>query len=213
MAKILRYQGMLSSSEPVSRPRTPASYRQRIVASGVDSIILFPLGYLFVWAGQGSRFAAMLAEIPMQLCYVAYIVYGHGRYGRTLGKHLMRIRVARLDGSKIGWTEARRRSSVDFWLSLVALACGVIALARLSDGDFQAGLAHAPWGDTRPSDGPVWLRVLDVVFTLWVASDVFSVCFSPERRSLHDYIGGTIVVSDVPALAGRAAEDVNPNRA
>ena len=45
--------------------------------------------------------AAIILVIPMAATYCAYTIYCHGRFGQTVGKYAMSIRVVRTTGEPI----------------------------------------------------------------------------------------------------------------
>src|SRR5262252_87312 len=99
-----------------------ASFWQRFAAMWIDFFVLLPLGLAEDLLDSFSKTVALLLVIPMAVAFAAYIIYCHGQFGQTVGKHVMGIRVTRTTGERIGWREAWLRSSVDVLFS----ALGVI---------------------------------------------------------------------------------------
>ena len=113
-----------------------ATFWQRFAAIWIDSFVLLPLVLLDVWLDSLSRAAAIALVLPMTAAYAAYTIYCHGRYGQTVGKHVMGVRVVRTTGEQIGWREAWLRSSVDVVFAALQVIASFVALAAITDADY-----------------------------------------------------------------------------
>src|SRR5438477_5361541 len=113
-----------------------ATYWQRFAAMWIDFFVILPLMVLQVWVQSISRAAAIVLVVPMTAAYCAYTIYGHGRFGQTVGKHVMGIRVMRTNGERIGWREAWLRSSVDVAFAALGVISLFIALAAIADAQY-----------------------------------------------------------------------------
>jgi uncharacterized RDD family membrane protein YckC len=99
----------------------PATFWQRLAAALIDFVLT---GLVVVSLGKLCATSKPLADVflvPLTLFAFVYYSVGHALYGRTVGKHLLKIRVVRLDGTRIGWNEAVRRSSIDGLFGVVWL--------------------------------------------------------------------------------------------
>ncbi|MBI3028290.1 MAG: RDD family protein [Candidatus Rokubacteria bacterium] len=94
----------------------PAGFWMRFVALGIDgqalSLLLVPIGIISAIAipltmAAGNRVAAMAVVITLGLflaaALVVYSVWMHGRWGQTLGKMALGMKVVRVDGSPLGY--------------------------------------------------------------------------------------------------------------
>ncbi len=88
-----------------------ATFWQRFAAMWIDFFVLLPLMVVQGLLESVSKGAALALVIPMAVAYAAYSIYCHGRFGQTVGKRVMGIRVIRTTGERIGWREAWLRSS------------------------------------------------------------------------------------------------------
>ena len=115
----------------------PAGFWARIVAAFIDAVLLIMAGILVVLliTGGDERLAFgdefALAVIGSTLLAVflsaAYYTLAVGRWGRTVGKLVMGLKVTRSDGSPLTY----RRSLARYWacyLSLIPLGLGVLAI-------------------------------------------------------------------------------------
>ena len=90
-----------------------ATFWPRFAAIWIDFFVLLPFGLLNLWGQSVSKPVAMALVLPTAAFFSAYHIYCHGKFGQTIGKRVMGIRVVRLNGESIGWREAWMRSLVD----------------------------------------------------------------------------------------------------
>lgn len=161
------------------------------IGSSIISALLFAilgpvfgirLGLFTTGAGSASGYFA-LAVVVWAVSGAAYAWYDvalHTRSGQTLGKMLLKIRVAGLDGRPVPRTVLLRR------------ACaypGAFAVVGL--------LAGISWGATTIA--------LLLAFVLSIADGVPVVTDTARRQALHDRFAGTVVIKAVdqgPRLFG-----------
>ena len=92
---------------------------------------------LLNWCLQSlSKVAALVLLLPMAVLFVGYTIYFHGRFGQTIGKRVMNVRVARSDGQPIGWWEAWLRSSFDVLFAVLGMVASFVALTAISDAEY-----------------------------------------------------------------------------
>jgi uncharacterized RDD family membrane protein YckC len=192
-----------------------ATFWQRFAATAIDLLILFPLMLVQARIGAVSRSAALALAVPWIVLAVGYPIYCHGRFGKTIGKSVMGIRVARLTGERIGWREAWLRSSVEMCLATIVTVGWLIALASTADAEFYgAGASRYP--DTVSVHQPPWAVWASRIQEIWFWSELVTMLFNKRRRALHDFIAGTVVISDrkvpnpLPAAAEQAVAADDP---
>lgn len=173
-----------------------ASFWQRFCAAWVDFFVLLPLGLLQTWIESQSKVAAFILVIPMTAAYCAYTIYCHGRYGQTVGKHVMLIRVMRTNGERIGWREAWLRSSVDVGFAVIGVISSFIALAAITDSSYY-GVSWTHRTMNLQALEPSWLAWTGTASLIWIWSEVIVMLFNKRRRALHDFIASTVVTSEV----------------
>lgn len=168
-----------------------AGFWQRFAAIIIDGLVILPPSLLLEWVAGYSRIAALLVELPTASLYFVYCIYGHGRFGKTLGKYIMGIRVAGLDGGPITWRQAWLRSSVDLLFSVILSVLAFISLAEISDAAF---LTPGHWNRHAIATSvsiPDWFIAAQVA---WALSEVVVMLFNQQRRALHDFIADTVVL-------------------
>jgi uncharacterized RDD family membrane protein YckC len=169
-----------------------ATFWQRFAAGWIDFFVLLPF-YIGVWVLEAYwKSAAWLLAIPVAFSFAAYSIYFHGRSGQTIGKRMMKIRVVRTSGERIASREAWLRSSVDVGFAALACIGTLVALASIPDAEYYVGWSRQNLANYEPS----WLHWTEYASTIWMLSEVVVMLFNPERRALHDFIAGTVVIQD-----------------
>ena len=111
--------------------RVYAGFLKRTIAVFVDALIIVPTIYFFNWLEGFNLGIAIIMRIVLVSITTMYYVWFNARFGGTIGKLAAGISVTKPDGSKIGWREAWKRSSVDILFSLVMLPASIWALVHV----------------------------------------------------------------------------------
>ena len=189
------------------------TFWQRFGAAWADFIVLVPLMVVNEILASLSKVAAFALVIPMAASYLGYAIYCHGRFGQTIGKRSMGIRVVRTTGERIGWREAWLRSSVDLGFSILNVIGSFVALAAIADADYY-GVGWMRRGANLAAHQPSWLHWTWTATQIWVWSEVVTMLFNKKRRALHDFLAGTVVISyrgDASAKPAAAEQAVAPD--
>lgn len=158
----------------------------------IDFCVLLPFIVLHAWAFSISLMVGVLVSIVSAFLYPGYSIYFHGRFGQTIGKMTMKIRVISKNGVPLAWSQACYRSSVDLLLSLAQTATLVVATFRISGAGYE-GLS---WTDRaqRLEELTPYTWELMVLTNVWVWGELVVMLTNKESRALHDFIAGSIVV-------------------
>ncbi|MET9879615.1 RDD family protein [Actinacidiphila glaucinigra] len=154
---------LLPPSPPPSGPGTPAGIWQRQVAAGIDLVIavlvvLVPLiafdRILNATVGDGGADVWRLVAVLWLVAFVlTYSPISTCRWGRTLGKRVMGLKVVRLGSdSRIGYGRALIRHVVNVGIGLVPVIIikNVIAISMDANGQgMHDRLAHSAVVRTR----------------------------------------------------------------
>jgi uncharacterized RDD family membrane protein YckC len=171
-----------------------AGFWKRFGAGWIDGFaLLLPSGFL-MWLHSTSRTWAFVTELPLAFLFYAYEIYFHGRSGQTIGKRSVDIKVVSLDGSSITWRQAFLRSSVGLGLGILYSISTFVALIKLTDADFSA-LSWAELAIKQAELSP-YINEITIAIYSWTASEVVVLLFNRKKRALHDFIAGTVVVTD-----------------
>jgi uncharacterized RDD family membrane protein YckC len=166
-----------------------ASVWARFAALALDGLLWSPVALGSAYLCTRSPALGALIFPAALIAYVAYQILFHATYGATVGKMILRIRVVRIDGSPVDFNAALRRSFVD---AVFRLALAVVA------AQFLGAHGALPFKDMME-----FLTALGKLKTyatlsnfesIWTLSEIATCAFHPQRRALHDLIGGTLVV-------------------
>lgn len=185
-----------------------ATFWQRFWAMWIDCLVLLPVVALDLWAQSLSKAVSMALLLPTTALYLGYQIYCHGRFGQTVGKRIMGIRVSRLTGEPIGWRQAWLRSLVDIVFSVLGVFAAFVALVTISDADYY-GFDWWERIEALAEHEPAWLDWTAPASTVWVWSEVIVMLFNSRRRALHDFIAGTVVTQVKPASDSETCPDEN----
>jgi uncharacterized RDD family membrane protein YckC len=183
----------LSGTELPTVPLVSATFWQRLAAAVIDFVLT---GLVVISLGKLCATSKALADVfivPLALFAFLYSSVGHALYGRTVGKYLLKIRVVRLDGTRIGWNEAVRRGSVDGLFGVVWLIGLVAAMSQLPADTFRG----QGWSTLYKSLAPLippYVSSIIVLSGYWGWSEIATMLLNRQRRALHDFIGSTRVV-------------------
>lgn len=182
-----------------------AGFRTRLLASLIDGLVLVLFFYLSKTL-QGFTIPTTILVMAVFLAfYPFYSVYFNYRYGGTLGKLAVRIRVTRPDGSKIGLREAFLRSVVDIGFAVLAITAEILAISQV---DADQYLVAGMWERAQlllPLY-PAWTAYVKDGSSAWVWSELFVLLLNERKRALHDFIAGTVVIHREYAELGASDE-------
>jgi uncharacterized RDD family membrane protein YckC len=170
-----------------------AGFWPRLAAIIVDLVVLAPLIAVGFWAVSTSRTVALLVEIPLGILFAFYNIYFVGRWGQTVGKMALKIKVVGLDGSDAGYVRGFYRHSVDLAFSIVSTTLTMLALASISPVEYD-GLPFEGKMELLAERTPSWGSVVDWLSFGWVVSELVVLLLNERRRAIHDFIAGTVVV-------------------
>ena len=167
----------------------------------IDTIVLAPIIAVSFWALTASRTTALLLELPVALAFAFYNIYFIGRWGQTLGKMALKIRVVRLDGGEASFKRAFYRHAVDLAFSIVISSLTIYALLSIPEREYSV-LAFDERLQLFDDKTGAWTNVINWLSVAWVGSELVVLLLNEKRRALHDYIAGTVVIhSSATAIA------------
>jgi ABC-type cobalt transport system substrate-binding protein len=91
-----------------------------------------------------------------------------------------------------------RRNAVDVLVTVIAGIATLIAFSSIPDAEFYVASARDQARNLARYE-PEWGPWMNAAIVLWTASEVVVMLFNRQRRSLHDFIAGTVVVADAAA--------------
>jgi uncharacterized RDD family membrane protein YckC len=180
-----------------------ATFWQRFAAMWIDAFILLPLVVVDGLVRSMSKVGAIILVVPVAIASAAYFIYFHAKFGQTVGKRVMKIRVVLTSGERIGWREAWLRNSVDLSFSILGVVGSLVALATISDVDYY-GVGWMKQAQNLVAHEPSWLSWTWMPCQFWIWSEVVVMLFNRRRRALHDFIAGTVVTTELRNTSAEA---------
>jgi uncharacterized RDD family membrane protein YckC len=175
-----------------------AGFGKRFLANLTDALVFLPLGIAYLFLHYQSRNLALFFTVLSFVLSWAYTIVFHARWGQTLGKKAVNIRVIKVSGEPISWREAFLRSSVDMVLNTFYVVGTLIALLHFPESAFGQ-VARAEWNKHLAEFSPVWLSWVNILTQIWSWSELVVLLFNKKKRALHDFIAGTVVIHDQKA--------------
>ena len=159
----------------------------RVSAAIIDGIVLMPLAFVAdpdLYA-PGNGIVAIAVNVVGYAIPILYSVLMHARYGQTLGKMAVRVRVLDLSESRLPTLrQAFFRDIGEIGFDLVMLGQLVIAV---SGGTYAGGDEYL----IPAVDALMWAGFG------WTFLEIVTMLTNSKRRAVHDYIAHTVVVRDV----------------
>lgn len=166
---------------PVADPKYD-TVQPRFVAGIIDGLVLLPFGVLDALIFSQQIRWLTIGWIPISYsAYWLYSVIGHGLYGKTVGKHVMKVIV--LDNkteTRISWKQAILR---DIFLIVANTAVVALDIYVIASGITELSFALQ-----------VLYQVLFYSSLIWFITEIVTALGNDKRRALHDFIAGTVVV-------------------
>lgn len=159
------------------------TFGKRLVAGIIDGIVFLPFTVLsnrLEHAADKTLF--LVLTFSYTICWMLYVVIGHGRYGQTIGKRLMNIKVLDLmEQDVIGYKSAFIREGVWFFVQTLGLVYFI----------FTAYNTTTPAKDLNDTffDGYVGTTI-----TAWFVLELVTMVLNKKRRAVHDYLAGSVVI-------------------
>jgi uncharacterized RDD family membrane protein YckC len=156
------------------------TFRPRLFALLIDNLLVFVAVFVFLLplqnAGAGAQSAAGVALV---FAVHAYFVIAHWRFGKTVGKHLTRVRVRDAGtGEGLGLGQSLMRSAPFITASVLDIAI------------------NGPNPMDVPASVPPASHALNVALLLFVGAEIAVLLGSERRQSIHDRLAATVVVRE-----------------
>ena len=177
----------------INNEKVYAGFWKRFGAAIVDMLVFIPFMVVFHFTQGLSILSAMATIVVSSLLFSAYTVYFHYKFGATLGKMAVGIKITFPDGSKIGLKQALLRSSVDLGFAFFMVLAQVIAIKN-ADPDIYLNAGFMARAEYIMPLFPVWYGVVSAVSQIWFWSEFLVLLFNKRKRAIHDFIAGTVVI-------------------
>jgi uncharacterized RDD family membrane protein YckC len=177
----------------INNQKVYAGFWKRFGAAIVDTLVFIPFMVVFHFTQGLSILSAMATIVVSSLLFSAYTVYFHYKFGATLGKMAVGIKITFPDGSKIGLKQALLRSSVDLGFAFFMVLAQVIAITN-ADPNIYLNAGFMARAEYIMPLFPAWYGLVSTVSQLWFWSEFLVLLFNKRKRAIHDFIAGTVVI-------------------
>jgi uncharacterized RDD family membrane protein YckC len=177
----------------INNEKVYAGFWKRFGAAIVDTLVFIPFMVVFHFTQGLSILSAMATIVVSSLLFSAYTVYFHYKFGATLGKMAVGIKITFPDGSKIGLKQALLRSSVDLGFAFFMVLAQVIAITN-ADPNIYLNAGFMARAEYIMPLFPAWYGLVSTVSQLWFWSEFLVLLFNKRKRAIHDFIAGTVVI-------------------
>lgn len=161
------------------------TFRRRIGAGFVDGLVFLPISAFGSYLSSPARGSVVLISWAI-VSYSAYWIYSvvlHARYGQTVGKRIMRIKVLDVSEERIpSLLQAFLRDLGWIVVDVLSLAYFIYLVGAYKYVQRVELLDNLPG------------RILNYSSTGWFLIEIITMLTNSKRRALHDLIANTVVV-------------------
>jgi uncharacterized RDD family membrane protein YckC len=170
-----------------------AGFWPRFAAGMIDVLVAGVFVWPLVWAAGRSRELSILVPTTLFVSTTAIYLFLVVRYGGEPGKLVMGLRIALVDGSAVTWRAAVLRVAVGILLSALDEILAAHATMQIPHSEFIALSFLERTHRIGEITGDMG-RYLQYAGSVWGSAELLTLLFNKRRRSLHDFIAGTVVV-------------------
>ena len=173
-----------------------AGFWIRVAAKILDGLIMLPFIGLIMYVNSISKSAYFYAVVPNLLVYVIYEVALVKIYGGTPGKLIMGIKIIQKNGDDVDWRAACYRYSVEFFLLVLGIYVMILTLNMVDDATYTS-LGFIKRSQLLSTINPIPNQVQSWLSMSWIVIGLIVLISNVRKRSVHDFIAGTVVVKAV----------------
>ena len=170
-----------------------AGFWIRVWAQILDTVFVLPVLFLTLYINGLGKNMYFYTLLPNLLFILWYNVYLPQKNGGTPGKTMAGITIIRIDGNYISWKEAALLYVVLFSLStlnIIMISCNVL---KANDTLFMS-LGWLKRSQYLMSFSPIFFKLTSWLTNLWFVGEYFVLLINKRKRSISDFIAGTVVV-------------------
>jgi len=160
---------------------------RRLGAAFVDTIVFIPLILLDTYIRNyfENKFIIMMWLFIFSVIGISYYVVMHFKYGQTIGKMAMKVKVIDLDETK---NITLKQSVIRDSFSIIFQALGLLYFSiQIAKSILPAIHLLEKYDD-----------FLALISSIWILLELLSMLTNDKKRAIHDFIAKTVVVrSDV----------------
>ena len=191
------YDALIAALEAAAPDATQyAGFWARVAAVMIDAILTGVVIGLIGWPGI--------------LVHLAYTTYAHHRWGYTLSKYMLNLRVQRTDGRALELGRSLARTVAALWMPL---AVGLVVLLTQGTNELVALIEQLQL-QPRELDAVQSFLIAFVIgnalLSLLYFGGLFAAAFHPQKRAVHDLVVGSQVVYRLKAPVAKHLHTTPP---
>ena len=171
-----------------------AGFFQRLGSLLIDAMILMPISFFVMWGNEQSRLFTLYYFIPGLIIMFLYHIYLVKEYGGTPGKLLLNIKITKLDETNVGYKEAIIRQIINLILGVALQVYTILTILNMTDEEYFS-YNWVTRGQAIIEYSPMWYYIILALTNIWVYSEFIVMLTNKERRAIHDFMAGTIVIN------------------
>jgi len=171
-----------------------AGFFQRLGSALIDIVILIPISFILIWGNEQSRLFTLYYFVPGLIFTVFYHVYLVKKYGGTPGKLILNIKITKLDETDVGYKEAIIRQIINLIFGIALQVHNILAVLNMTDDEYFS-YNWITRGQIIIEYSPMWYYILLALTNIWFYGEFIVMLTNKERRAIHDFMAGTIVIN------------------
>jgi len=187
---------LLPTTFPEISDEVYAGFWIRTAAQLLDFMITIPVVGLVFYLNGLSKSAYFYMILPNLIFHVLFYVYLVKQYGGTPGKLIMGIKIIRKDGDDVNWHDATMRYLVIFCISILGIIVMIWTL-NLIDNDTYMRLGFFKRAGLMKQFNPTYNNIELWISGIWTLSVIIVLLSNKRKRTVHDFIAGTVVVKSI----------------
>jgi uncharacterized RDD family membrane protein YckC len=172
-----------------------AGFWARVGAQLIDALILSPLILLQVWIKRDDPHLFGWLCLATNVIWVVYSTVLVARFGATPGKLALGLRIRTVELAPIDLRTAALRV-VPGWLvwapRMFAYVYGALSASTIG----YSNLSSIEQARAIEAASPSWLGLAEIASSAWVILLVVVMLSNGKRRTVHDFMAGTVVVRE-----------------
>jgi len=160
----------------------------------IDILVITPVVLVSCFLLTWSITAELFGLVILSTLFFAYIIYFHYRFGATIGKMVLKIKVTNPNGTAISLKQAMLRSSVDIGFAALLVTAFFIGLSGANPQVYLA-LSWMERVEYLVPLYPSWYELVASRYLIWIFSEGFFLLINKRKRAIHDFIAGTVVIN------------------
>lgn len=170
-----------------------AGFWRRTGSLLIDMLILMPYAVVSYNLEKSNYFLLFFTFIFGMAFSFFWSIYLLKRFGGTPGKLICGIMVLRKDGTPVGWKEALLRNLVEYPYGIYSSLFNLWMINQLGYDVFQS-LSFMDFAMASAKNTPAFQDIITIAFQVWVWGELLVLLSNKRKRSIHDFIAGTVVV-------------------